>query len=172
MTAITNPVPAKEIVYDRETRDYAMYLDGQCVGYARSYHEAETELDRIVYEQLRHTPSRNPNPNPSFEDEIEAPARASEIHNTHQINWQAAIVLARAEEQCKNNPKALKVVAYVIAHYHEIRAVANGVMVPSDSQVGKFHLVDDNGGCSCPARIERCKHVRAVALWRHSLGIA
>jgi hypothetical protein len=171
MTAIANPVPAKEIVYDRETRDYAMYLDGQCVGYARSYHEAETELDRIVYEQLRHTPSRNPNPNPSFEEEIEAPARASEIFNTCQIDWQGAIVLARAEEQSKNDAKALAIVEYVIKHYHEIRAVANGVMVPSDSQAGKFHLVSSSG-CSCPARIERCKHVRAVALWRYSLGIA
>lgn len=44
----------KEIVYDRETRDYAMYLDGELIGFARTYHEAETTLDQIVYELLTH----------------------------------------------------------------------------------------------------------------------
>ncbi len=42
----------KEIVYDRETRDYAMYLDDELVGFARSYHEAETILDQLVFELL------------------------------------------------------------------------------------------------------------------------
>jgi hypothetical protein len=44
----------KEIVYDRETRDFAMYLDGELVGFARTYHEAEVELDRLVYDLLSH----------------------------------------------------------------------------------------------------------------------
>lgn len=39
----------KEIIYDRETRDYAMYLDGELVGFAHNYHEAEVELDRLVW---------------------------------------------------------------------------------------------------------------------------
>lgn len=38
----------KEIVYDRETLDYAMYLDGELVGYARTYTEA---LDQLVFER-------------------------------------------------------------------------------------------------------------------------
>ena len=42
----------KEIVYDRDTRDYAMYLDGELVGFARTYHEAEVTLDQLVYELL------------------------------------------------------------------------------------------------------------------------
>lgn len=42
----------KEIIYDRETRDFAMYLNGDLVGFARSYHEAETTLDQLVYEVL------------------------------------------------------------------------------------------------------------------------
>lgn len=40
----------KEIAYSRETRDYAMYLDGELVGYERTYHNAEVELDRLVSE--------------------------------------------------------------------------------------------------------------------------
>lgn len=42
----------REIVYDRETRDYAMYIDGELVGYARTYHEAEITLDELVFELI------------------------------------------------------------------------------------------------------------------------
>jgi len=42
----------KEIVYSRETRDFAMYLDGELVGFARTYYEAEITLDQLVYELL------------------------------------------------------------------------------------------------------------------------
>lgn len=50
----TDATYRKEICYDRETRDYAMYLDGELVGYARSYHEAEITLDQLVFELLSH----------------------------------------------------------------------------------------------------------------------
>ena len=42
----------KEIIYDRETRDYAMYLDNELIGFARTYHEAEISLDQLVFELL------------------------------------------------------------------------------------------------------------------------
>lgn len=42
----------KEIVYVRETKDWAMYLDGECVGFARTYAEAERTLDDLVFELL------------------------------------------------------------------------------------------------------------------------
>jgi hypothetical protein len=42
----------KNIKFDRETRDFAMYLDGELVGYARTYLEAEVTLDQLVYELL------------------------------------------------------------------------------------------------------------------------
>lgn len=42
----------KEIVYDRETHDYAMYLDGELVGFARTYHEAEVTLDQLIFELI------------------------------------------------------------------------------------------------------------------------
>lgn len=42
----------KEIKYDRETRDYAMYLDGELIGFARTYHEAEVALDQLVFELM------------------------------------------------------------------------------------------------------------------------
>lgn len=42
----------KEIVWDRETKDYGMYLDGELVGFARTYHEAEVTLDQLVFELI------------------------------------------------------------------------------------------------------------------------
>ena len=42
----------KMIVYDSETRDFAMYLDGELVGFARTYHEAEITLDLLVFELI------------------------------------------------------------------------------------------------------------------------
>lgn len=42
----------KEIVFDRETRDYAMYLDGELTGFAHTYHKAEVTLDQLVYELI------------------------------------------------------------------------------------------------------------------------
>ncbi len=50
----------KEIIYDRETRDYAMYLDGELTGFARTYHDAEITLDQRVWELLRHLPAPHP----------------------------------------------------------------------------------------------------------------
>jgi hypothetical protein len=49
------PVPPpyeKSIAYDRENRDYAMRLDGELVGFARTYHEAEITLDQLVFELM------------------------------------------------------------------------------------------------------------------------
>ncbi len=57
-TAMTEPtkriagVYQKEIAYDRETHDYAMYLDGELMGFARTYEAAERELDQLVFELL------------------------------------------------------------------------------------------------------------------------
>jgi|SRR5947207_1550664 len=42
----------KDIKYDRETKDYAMHLDCELVGFARTYHEAEVTLDQLVWELL------------------------------------------------------------------------------------------------------------------------
>lgn len=42
----------KEIVYNRATRDYAMYLDGELMGFERTYHSAEVQLDQLVFDML------------------------------------------------------------------------------------------------------------------------
>lgn len=42
----------KEIIYNPETKEYAMYLDGELVGFAKTYHEAELTLDQLVFELI------------------------------------------------------------------------------------------------------------------------
>ncbi|HEU4329343.1 MAG TPA: hypothetical protein VFS21_39765 [Roseiflexaceae bacterium] len=48
------PAHGKYIACQRDTGEYAMYLDGALIGYARTRPEAETTLDSAVYEILSH----------------------------------------------------------------------------------------------------------------------
>ncbi len=46
------PLYQKDVVCDRETHDYALYLDGELVGFARTYDEAVKQLDDLVFTLL------------------------------------------------------------------------------------------------------------------------
>ena len=48
----TTILSQRDVVYDRETASYAMELDGELVGFARTPGEAETTLDELMYQQL------------------------------------------------------------------------------------------------------------------------
>jgi hypothetical protein len=43
----------KEIIYNRSTRDYAYYLNGELMGFARTYHDAKVTLDYLVFDLIR-----------------------------------------------------------------------------------------------------------------------
>jgi len=47
----THEIP-RSINYDAASGDYAMRLDGELVGFARTHHEAEVTLDELVFELL------------------------------------------------------------------------------------------------------------------------
>ena len=40
----------KQIIHDRTTHDYAMFLDGELVGFARTYQEAEATLNQLIFQ--------------------------------------------------------------------------------------------------------------------------
>jgi hypothetical protein len=42
------PTFEKSIQYDRTTKDYAAYLDGQLIGFYSSHHAAEVALDQVA----------------------------------------------------------------------------------------------------------------------------
>lgn len=52
------PAEGKYIVFDRETKDYALFLDAQYIGHASTRTEGEARLRDIVFEQLTHTESK------------------------------------------------------------------------------------------------------------------
>lgn len=45
--------PTREIVYDAETRDFALYLGGELHSFHRDYQLAEAEADRVLAERAR-----------------------------------------------------------------------------------------------------------------------
>lgn len=47
----------REIRYDRFSKDFQMTLNNEIVGYARTYLEAETTLDALVYALLTKPPT-------------------------------------------------------------------------------------------------------------------
>lgn len=47
----------KTITFNRETKDYDAYLDGDYIGSFANHHEAEVELGNLAYEQLRRAPA-------------------------------------------------------------------------------------------------------------------
>ncbi len=51
---MTTEIYRREIVWDREMRDYAMYLNQELVGFGRTYHECEVTLDQLVCELMTH----------------------------------------------------------------------------------------------------------------------
>ena len=49
------PAEGKMIAYDRETGDFAMFLNHQYLGHAPTFHAAEQEIAAVYYDQLIHT---------------------------------------------------------------------------------------------------------------------
>ncbi|MEM8536131.1 MAG: hypothetical protein AAGF95_35225 [Chloroflexota bacterium] len=102
-TEATTPTYQREIIYDRTTRDYSMYLDGELVGFARTYHEAEVTLDQLVFElvsapylqetattapdsEIEVVTTPEPQPEPaSVVPEIPASSRLATLHCVAQV---------------------------------------------------------------------------------------
>ncbi len=47
----------REIRYNRANRDYDLFLDGEYVGSAATYHDGENRLDAMVSAALTHCPT-------------------------------------------------------------------------------------------------------------------
>jgi hypothetical protein len=43
----------KDIIYNRKNKDFDAYLNSEYIGSFSTMQEAQTELDRIAYEQLK-----------------------------------------------------------------------------------------------------------------------
>lgn len=86
MSTASAILPQRDIVRDAETGDYRLLLDGELVGYARTFHEGETTLDELVYDRLARRPL------------TEAEALAAELVALHpDLHFAAALDLAHAK---------------------------------------------------------------------------
>lgn len=54
MSTSINSTTAKEVKFNRETKDFDMYLAGRYVGSCATSQAARAELDRIAYAELTH----------------------------------------------------------------------------------------------------------------------
>ena len=143
----------KTITYDRETRDFAMYLDGELVGYEATRRAAEDALDALVYELLRRGNVAPPAPAP---DAAPAPAdvaaaclaiaeecRDAAAGHTAQGNGEAARDLAAAA-------RAATKAAFYAVEPERARWVGSTLLVSSATAGGVVHAVTP-AGCSCEA---------------------
>ena len=90
----------KEITYDPATRDYAMHLDGELIGFARTSHEAEVTLDRLVFALLSgdYLPSSTPAPTPRTSAELwDLRSRDESAFYTELASYTDAQLAAAAE---------------------------------------------------------------------------
>jgi hypothetical protein len=103
---VASPILAqRDIIHDAETGTYAMYLDGEIVGFARTHGEAETTLDELVYQQLLYRPL----------SEVEA--LAQELTSIHpSLSLTDALEIA--------NQKIDAVLAYATAYDAAVSALA------------------------------------------------
>jgi hypothetical protein len=42
----------REIKYDRLTKDFAVYVEGQLIGFAANYHAGEVMADQFIFDEL------------------------------------------------------------------------------------------------------------------------
>lgn len=97
------PAIGEQIVYDRATRDYALYLDGDLVGYACTVRAARTTLEALLSErQCYSAPAPDPLPLPPLPliaaalEDLAATASEPEIYHEARVRLLAGLSVAAA----------------------------------------------------------------------------
>ncbi|GAB4201077.1 MAG: hypothetical protein OHK0022_22770 [Roseiflexaceae bacterium] len=95
------PAAGKQIVYDRTTRDYALYLDGDLVGYACNVRAARLTLEALLSERQCYTaPAPDPLPLPPLAliavalEDLAAAAAEPEIYREARARLLAGVLVA------------------------------------------------------------------------------
>ncbi|NJO82855.1 MAG: hypothetical protein HC828_08570 [Blastochloris sp.] len=65
MSTYTHPTYIKRVIFDDETGDWGMYLDGEIVGYAPTKEDGQCRLDTQTFALLNHLPPLHPTPTPT-----------------------------------------------------------------------------------------------------------
>ena len=188
------PTLTKDIRYERETQDFALYLDGQFFGYARTRREAEERLDALVYDRLTkgvqaeastasalpdefvdavlstHREPVDPSTGLPFEDE-QAPLGTLTVATLTDAICEA---LDTAREKAAGNLRwlvALDSAANWLLQQEELAwdGEAHALHVPSASTPGLVYIA--NGACQCESfrKHNACWHRAAARLIKRAL---
>ena len=181
------PTLTKDICYERETQDFALYLDGQFFGYARTRREAEERLDALVYDRLTHRPTAaleasalpdefvdavliDPSTGLPFED-AQAPLVTLTVASLTDAICEA---LDTAREKAAGNLRwlvALDSAANWLLQQEELAwdGEAHALHVPSASTPGLVYIA--NGACQCESfrKHNACWHRAAARLIKRAL---
>lgn len=178
---MTTPTYTKAIQYDPETRDFAMYCNGELVGFASSFQKAEDTLDALVYDLLQR--------DAATVEAMEAEAVVEPVSELPTPAQVAAACTAIAEEyrdaaagfEAQGQADAAKdlraaaraaekAAFYALEGASVARWVGEVLMVRSASEGGVVYGVRV-GGCCCKAAEKlrscwhgqlRCGHERAL----------
>ena len=190
------PTLTKDICYERETQDFALYLDGQFFGYARTRREAEERLDALVYDRLTkgvqaeastasalpdefvdavlstHREPVDPSTGLPFEDE-QAPLGTLTVATLTDAICEA---LDTAREKAAGNLRwmtALDSAANWLLQQEELAwdGEAHALHVPSASTPGIVYIA--NGACQCEAfsKHNACWHRAAARLVKRAIDL-
>ncbi len=89
------------IVYDPDMHDFAMSLDGDLIGFARTYQEAEDTLDTLIFSILTH-----PHDTPA-DDVPPAPLDCADLAATFQHTPHAALAQISALNAAQRDAQAI-----------------------------------------------------------------
>lgn len=155
----------KTFHYDPETRDFAMYLDGELVGFADTAREAEDTLNDLVYDLLNRAAAdaQATEPQPAIPTPAQVAAacvamgeefRDAAAAQTEQGNREAARDLEAASRA------ADKAAFYATEGAQLARWVGEALMVRSATTGGVVYAVRASG-CCCEAgqRGRACWHM-------------
>lgn len=105
----TQPTPVKAIEYDRETRDFALYLDGELVGFARSYQDGETVLDDLITRRAQRsglgtpTTTTSDDPNALVAEAVQRQYEPTREEEAEVADWLDALEAEVAETRARDS---------------------------------------------------------------------
>lgn len=173
---------AKSIQYSPDTRDFAMYLDGELVGFAATYQKAEQQLDALVYEILteaaaqmtEEAPVSDPTPEP--QPEIPTPAQVAAACQALAEEFDDAAAAhadagnADAAKDLRSAARAARKAAFhALAGVQVARWLGDDLLVNSATD-HTVHTVKASG-CSCTAGIHarNCWHLLLRCGWERAM---
>lgn len=157
----------KQIDYDRATKDFSIKVNGELIGYAGSYSEAESKANEYVYNLLARTPNSINEAEEMTEATPAAEAPAAAI-TRERVAEAADYAYEIAPEWSGAVTKALDELAK-----GQWMFTSNVVVIRSATRNKQYRLVSGEP-CQCEAarRGLRCWHKAAAGLLRRAARVA